>query len=64
MQMYGLDWHDTLRRGENHPKAVLTDHEVELVRKLRDEGMSFGQISAKFDIGKSTVRDICAYRTR
>jgi DNA-binding CsgD family transcriptional regulator len=53
-----------LRRGENHPKAILTDHEVELVRRLRDGGMSLGQIAAKFGIGKSTVIDMCAYRTR
>jgi DNA-binding NarL/FixJ family response regulator len=53
-----------LRRGENHPKVTLTDHEVELVRELRDSGMSFGQIAAKFDVGKSTVKDMCAYRTR
>lgn len=53
-----------LRRGENHPKAILTDHEVELVRRLRTDGMSFAKIAAKFDIGKSTVVDMCAYRTR
>jgi transposase len=64
MRMYRLDWLNTLRRGESHPKAVLTDHEVELVRRLRSDGMSFGNIAAKFDIGKSTVRDMCAYRTR
>jgi DNA invertase Pin-like site-specific DNA recombinase len=53
-----------LRRGDRHPKATLTDHEVELVRKLRDDGMSFAKIAAKFEIGKTTVIDICAYRTR
>lgn len=64
MRMYRLDWLNTLRRGESHPKAVLTDHEVELVRMLRSNGMSFGQIAAKMGIGKTTARDMCAYRTR
>ncbi len=53
-----------LRRGEQHPKAKLTDHEVELVRKMRDDGLSFSQIADKMEIGKTTAQDICAYRTR
>jgi hypothetical protein len=53
-----------LRRGDRHPKATLTDYEVELVRKLRDDGMSFAKIAEKFEIGKTTAIDICAYRTR
>ncbi len=64
MRIYGQDWLNTLKRGEKHPKAVLTDHEVELVRKLRDEGMSFRGIAAKMDIGRTTACDMCAYRTR
>jgi len=53
-----------LRRGEHHPKAKLTDHEVELVRSLRSEGLSFAKIALKMEMGKTTVIDICAYRTR
>lgn len=54
-----------LRRGENHPKANLTDHEVELVRNMREqEKMSYGAISQKMETPKSTIIDICSYNTR
>jgi transposase len=53
-----------LRIGEDHQNAVLTDAEVELVRMLHSEGMSYRDIAAKFEIGKSTVADICKYRRR
>lgn len=53
-----------LRRGEQHPKVKLTDHEVELVRQLREAGMSLGMLASKFEAGKTTIVDICAYRTR
>lgn len=50
--------------GQNHPKAVLTDHEVELLRRLRDEGWTYGQLVRKFEIPKATVAALCKYRTR
>lgn len=50
--------------GENHPKAKLTNHEVELVRSLKSEGWSYGEIAKKMEVGKTTVIDICMYRTR
>ena len=51
--------------GQLHPRAVLTDAEVELMRKLReDEGWTYGQLMQKFDVTKSCVQHICAYRTR
>lgn len=53
-----------LRIGEDHHNAVLTDAEVELVRQLHSEGMSYRDIAEKFEIGKSTVADICKYRRR
>ena len=50
--------------GLNNHKAKLTFHEVELVRQLREQGMSYGKIAEKFESGKSTIIDICMYRTR
>lgn len=53
------------RVGEDHQSARITDHEVELIRSLHESGgMSYAEIAGKFDIGKSTVADICRYRRR
>lgn len=52
------------RIGEDHQRAKLTDAEVDLVRDLRDDGMSYGQIAKRMEVGKSTVRDICLCRCR
>lgn len=56
------------RIGEGHHRAKLTDDDVDLILYLRDEGLSYAQIAAKFDDGisvsKSTVRDICLGRIR
>lgn len=52
------------RCGEAHPAAYLTDHDVELMRQLHDEGLRLVDIARKFCAPWSTVRDICTYRTR
>jgi hypothetical protein len=57
------------RIGESHHRAKLSDADVEQISALREEGMSYGKIAAKFDdrpggIAKSTVRDICTGRIR
>lgn len=50
--------------GESHPKAVLTDHEVDLLLGLRDEGKTYGWLAEKFEVPITTVRSICQGRTR
>jgi hypothetical protein len=50
--------------GEQHPRAVLTDHEVQLVFELREQGYSQRWLAAKFEVGRSTIRDILSGRTR
>jgi hypothetical protein len=52
------------RVGEDHHNARLTDGEVELVRRLHDQGMAYSAIAAKFDVAKSTVQMICQYLRR
>lgn len=47
------------RIGESHPRAVLTDHEVELLLELRAEGFSYGWLARKFEVHKQTVAKIC-----
>ena len=62
------------RVGETHHRAILSDHDVDLIRELAEEtvlpdgttlpGLSYLQIAQKFGIGKSTVRDIIKCRRR
>lgn len=50
--------------GERHHRAKFSDHEVYLMRELRDEGMKLSEIAEKFETAKSTVSDICSGRRR
>lgn len=53
------------RKGQDHHRAVLTDHEVELMRHLHEvEGWGYKRLVKKFEVPKRTVRDICNYRYR
>lgn len=53
-----------LRIGENHPRALISDHDVELIRELAEGGMPYAEIAAKFEISKFTVGRICRYERR
>ena len=53
-----------LRIGENHPRALISDHDVELIRELAEGGMRYAEIAAKFEISKVTVGRICRYERR
>ena len=51
--------------GQLHPKAILTDLEVETLRNLREEeGWTYGQLALKFEISKDHVARLCKYRCR
>ena len=54
--------------GEHHHSAKLTDDDIELILELRDAGLSYAQVAAKFDdavrIHRQTVYDICSGRRR
>jgi len=52
------------RIGDSHWNAKLTNHEVDLLLKMHDEGMTYGALAAIFDISKRSVRDICSGRRR
>lgn len=41
--------------GETHPRAKLTDHDVELIKALRPAGVSARDIAQKFECAVSTV---------
>lgn len=53
-----------LKHGENHPQAKLTDHEVELLRQMHDEGYGYKRLAKMFETPVRTVRDICNYTYR
>jgi hypothetical protein len=53
------------RVGESHPRAVLSDSQVDLMREMHEElGIGYRRLAAKFSVSKRTVRDICAYKRR
>jgi hypothetical protein len=52
------------RVGENHHNAKYTDREVELVRKLHEEGLGYRRLSAKMDMPIRTIRSILDYSRR
>lgn len=55
---------ENVKHGENHPKAKLTDHEVELLRNCRASGMGWKKLARKFDISSRSARDICNFKRR
>lgn len=62
-QYVGVNAHG-LRIGENHQRALISDHDVELIRELAEGGMRYTEIAEKFEISKVTVGRICRYERR
>ena len=54
------------RVGETHHRAKLTDHDIELIRRLREAKppMSIAEIAKKFDVCKGLVSRIVNYKHR
>lgn len=50
--------------GESHPKARLTDHDVDLIFVLYQDGMTIVEIARKFECRKSVINDILKGRRR
>ena len=50
--------------GERHHRSKLTDHDCELMRQLRDAGLTYKAIADKFECSLWTARDIVNYRSR
>ena len=47
------------RVGEDHPNAVYTNAEIEMVFSLRDDGLGYKRIAKLCDMPVRTVRGIC-----
>jgi len=57
------------RIGQDHPKAKLTDADIDLIFDLHEAGLGYDRIAAKFDdipggISRATVRDVIKGRRR
>ncbi|KAJ8137845.1 hypothetical protein OY671_008942, partial [Metschnikowia pulcherrima] len=52
------------RVGEDHQRATLTDHDVESMRQLREEGIGYKRSAKMFDTSVRNVRDIVNYKRR
>lgn len=51
--------------GEHHPKARLSDADVDRIRELHEEsGFSYGVLAIMFNTPKDTIAHICQYRRR
>lgn len=51
------------RIGQEHWRATLTDHEVELVHRLRDEGLTLAAIARKMEVSKGCIwKIVSGYR--
>lgn len=53
-----------LRVGEDHQNAKLTDAEVDMIRELHSEGLSYKTLAMKFDVSKSLIRYIVQFKRR
>ena len=52
------------RVGETHHRAKLTDHEVELIRCLREGGMKNVELARKFECTRENISVIVNYKSR
>ncbi len=52
------------RVGESHGRAKLTDHEIDLIRQLKEEGMSATEIAEKMEVSRRYVYKLVNYERR
>ncbi len=50
--------------GEHHPRAKLTDEEVDLVRRLHEEGEPYSALAKRFGLSVSGIAGIVQCRRR
>ena len=43
------------RIGESHQNTTLSDHDVDLILALRDEGLALSEIAEKFEVSKGCI---------
>ncbi len=50
--------------GERHPRALLTDHEIDLCIELHAGGMSLSVLASKFEVSKGCVAKLVSGQRR
>ena len=55
---------DGRRVGQDHHRAQYTDKEVETVRQLKEQRMTYRQIAEKMDMPYWTVSRLCRHERR
>jgi hypothetical protein len=51
--------------GQFHPRAVLTDQQVERIRYLHEEiGLGYRKLSKLFEVSRTQIARICRYEQR
>jgi ribosome-binding protein aMBF1 (putative translation factor) len=54
-----------VRIGQGHQRAKVDDHDVDVIRELREEhGLTYRQLAEKYEVSKSLIRQICRYQIR
>lgn len=51
-------------KGERHPRARLTDAEVDVIHELREAGWTYEALAEKFEASKSGIAGIVKGRRR
>lgn len=52
------------RIGDSHQRADLTDHEIELMRRMHDKGAGPNQLARLFDVSRTHAWRIVTFRAR
>ena len=47
--------------GESNPKAILTRREVEVIRRLHEQGVKYETLAWAYEVKMRTVAAICRY---
>lgn len=47
------------KRGEGNPVSVLTPDDVRRMRKMREEGLSYGQLAVRYGMSAKQIWRIC-----
>lgn len=61
-RVVALNERGNVRIGEDHPRAALTDHEVELVLELREsdpEFWTYRRLAERFEVSFNCIAFIC-----
>ncbi len=52
------------RVGQDHPGAVLTDRDVDLVFELREQGLGYRRIAKKIEVSVTAIKKIIKGKMR